>query len=163
MRPAARVRRPRLRPRAPCPFFPLAPPTVAPRPLPGTGIAFPASTGNRRHVGRRCGAYTRGELTVHVHAVPYSSSVDGTQVVTDQPRTYTVVLRPEPEGGFTVRVPALPEIVTYGEDEDEALAMAKEAIELCLHDRSERGEDIPDSDPGSGGVVVHSVSVSVAA
>ena len=84
-------------------------------------------------------------------------------IVTDQPRTYTVVLRPEPEGGFTVRVPALPEIVTYGEDEDEALAMAKEAIELCLLDRAERGEDIPDSDPGSGGVVVHSVSVSVAA
>jgi antitoxin HicB len=81
--------------------------------------------------------------------------------VTDQARTYTVVLRPEPEGGFTVRVPALPEIVTYGEDE--ALAMAKEAIELCLLSRSELGEDIPDSDPGRGGVVAHSVTVSVAA
>ena len=83
--------------------------------------------------------------------------------MTDQARTYTVVLRPEPEGGFTVRVPTFPEIVSYGEDEDEALAMAKDAIELCLLDRSERGEDIPNSDPGSGGVVVHSVSVSVAA
>ena len=78
-------------------------------------------------------------------------------------KTYTIVLRPEPEGGFTVRVPALPEIVTYGEDEDEALAMAKEAIELCLLDRSDRGEDIPDSDPRSGGAVAHFVSVSVAA
>ena len=47
-------------------------------------------------------------------------------------KTYTIVLRPEPEGGFTVRVPALPEIVSYGEDEEEALAMAKDAIELCL-------------------------------
>ena len=29
---------------------------------------------------------------------------------------------PEEEGGFTVRVPAIPEIVTYGKDEHEALA-----------------------------------------
>jgi antitoxin HicB len=78
-------------------------------------------------------------------------------------KTYTIVLRPEPEGGFTVRVPALPEIVSYGEDEKEALAMAKDAIELCLLSRAERGEEIPDSDHGCGGVVVHSVSVSVAA
>jgi predicted RNase H-like HicB family nuclease len=74
-------------------------------------------------------------------------------------RTYTTVLRPEPEGGFTVRVPALPEIVSYGEDREEALAMAKDAIELCLIHRKECGEDIPDSD----GMVVHSVSVSIAA
>lgn len=74
-------------------------------------------------------------------------------------KTYTITLRPEPEGGFTVRVPALPEIVTYGEDQDEALAMAKDAIELVLASRKERGEEIPDSDA----VLVHSVRVSVAA
>lgn len=45
---------------------------------------------------------------------------------------YSVTLRPEPEGGFTVRVPAFPEIVTYGADETEALANAKEAIELSI-------------------------------
>jgi antitoxin HicB len=74
-------------------------------------------------------------------------------------KTYTITLRPEPEGGFTVRVPVLPEIVTYGEDEAEALAMAKDAIELCLESRKERGEDIPDSD----GTLIHTVSVSIAA
>jgi len=74
-------------------------------------------------------------------------------------KTYTITLRPEPEGGFTVRVPAFPEIVTYGEDEQEALAMAKDAIELVLVSRKERGEEIPDSDA----VRVHSVNVSVAA
>jgi predicted RNase H-like HicB family nuclease len=72
-------------------------------------------------------------------------------------RTYTVVLRPEPEGGFTVRVPLLPEIVTYGEDEEEALAMAKDAIELALISRKERSEDIPDIDA----VLVRSVRVFV--
>jgi len=30
----------------------------------------------------------------------------------DLTRTFTIVLEPEQEGGFTVRVPALPEIVT---------------------------------------------------
>ena len=58
-----------------------------------------------------------------------------------------------------MRVPALPEIVTYGEDEREALAMAEDTIELCLISRAERGEEIPESDA----VVVHSVSVSIAA
>ena len=74
-------------------------------------------------------------------------------------KTYSITLRPEPEGGFTVRVPALPEIVTYGEDEDEAMAMAKEAIELVIESRTERGEEIPETD----GVVLRSVRVSVAA
>ena len=59
--------------------------------------------------------------------------------------TFSITLRPEPEGGFTVRVPALPEIVTFGESEDEALAMAKDAIELVLESRRERGEPIPAS------------------
>ena len=65
--------------------------------------------------------------------------------MTDQPRTHTVVLRPEPEGGFTVRVPAFPEIVSYGEDEAHALTMAKEAIELAIEHRISLGEDIPSS------------------
>lgn len=49
-------------------------------------------------------------------------------------RTYAVVLEPEEEGGFTVRVPAFPEIVTYGKDEAEALAMAEDAIRLVVED-----------------------------
>jgi antitoxin HicB len=61
-----------------------------------------------------------------------------------QSRNYTVQLFPEPEGGFTVRVPALPEIVTYGVDESEALLMAREAIELAIDVRREEGDDIPD-------------------
>lgn len=57
--------------------------------------------------------------------------------------SYTIQLRPEPEGGFTVLVPALPEIVTYGIDEDEALRMAHEAIALALEVRREDGDEIP--------------------
>ena len=51
-----------------------------------------------------------------------------------QTRKFTVLLEPEEEGGFTVRVPSLPEIVTYGKDETEALAMAEDARRLVLED-----------------------------
>ena len=61
----------------------------------------------------------------------------------DATRTYTVILEPTEEGGFVVHVPALPEVVTQGEDEAEALAMAKDAIELALEERLAEGEEIP--------------------
>lgn len=57
--------------------------------------------------------------------------------------TYSIVLEPMEEGGFLVHVPALPEVVTGGDTEDEALVMAREAIELVLESRRERGEEIP--------------------
>ena len=59
--------------------------------------------------------------------------------------TYKILLQKEPEGGFTVTVPALPGCITYGENIDEALAMAKEAIELYIEELTERGETIPDN------------------
>lgn len=58
-------------------------------------------------------------------------------------QTFAIILEPEEEGGFTVRVPSLPEIVTYGKDEAEALAMAEDAIRLVLEDCAARGEPIP--------------------
>lgn len=61
----------------------------------------------------------------------------------NQTRKFAVVLEPEEEGGFTVRVPSLTEIVTYGEDEQEALAMAEDAIRLVIEDSIARGEPIP--------------------
>jgi len=65
----------------------------------------------------------------------------------DRKRTFAVVLEPEEEGGFTVRVPALPEIVTFGRDEREALHMAEDTIRLVLEDCAARGEAIPDGEP----------------
>jgi predicted RNase H-like HicB family nuclease len=57
--------------------------------------------------------------------------------------TYRVLLKPEPEGGFTVNVPSLPGCITYGEDLDEALVNAREAIELYVESLKAHGEDIP--------------------
>jgi len=61
----------------------------------------------------------------------------------DATRTYTVILEPAEVGGFVVHVPALPEVVTQGENEAVALAMAKDAIELALEERLAEGEKIP--------------------
>jgi len=61
-------------------------------------------------------------------------------------RRYTIHLLPEPEGGFTVRVPALPPVVTYGETREEALANAREAIEAVLDVYRDEGIAIPDDD-----------------
>ncbi len=58
--------------------------------------------------------------------------------------TYKIMLHKEPEGGYTVSVPALPGCITYGEDIDEAMAMAKEAVELYIEELESRGEEIPD-------------------
>lgn len=54
-----------------------------------------------------------------------------------------VVFRAEPEGGFTVLVPALPGCITYGKNIQEAQRMAKEAITLYLEDMIAEGEELP--------------------
>lgn len=60
---------------------------------------------------------------------------------------YTVLLIPDIEvGGFTVRVPAIPAIITEGDDRLHALAMAREAIELYLESARDHGWDVPIED-----------------
>jgi len=56
---------------------------------------------------------------------------------------YTVILIPEEEGGYSVEVPALPGCYTQGETKEEAISMAKEAIELYLESCQSHNELIP--------------------
>lgn len=58
--------------------------------------------------------------------------------------TYKLHLHKEAEGGFMVNVPALPGCITQGDTIDDAIAMAKQAIELYMEELKERGEEIPD-------------------
>ncbi|HET9096408.1 MAG TPA: type II toxin-antitoxin system HicB family antitoxin [Candidatus Baltobacteraceae bacterium] len=76
---------------------------------------------------------------------------------------YTVVLEPgEPdEGGFVVTVPAFPEAVTEADTIEEALANAREVIELCVLSRRDRGEPIPA--PDAGYTRVETVSITIPA
>lgn len=59
-------------------------------------------------------------------------------------RTYRILLTKEPEGGYTVTVPALPGCVTYGETIDHAMSMAQEAVELYVETLRAEGDPIPD-------------------
>jgi len=60
--------------------------------------------------------------------------------------TYTVILRKEPEGGFTVLVPALPGVVSYGRDLAHARYMARDAIGLFVETLADDGEPVPVED-----------------
>jgi len=57
--------------------------------------------------------------------------------------SFSVILEPQEGGGFTVLVPALPEVITEGDNETEALANAEEAIRATLSYRQDNGIAIP--------------------
>lgn len=58
--------------------------------------------------------------------------------------TYKIILKPEPEGGYTVLVPSLPGCITYGKTLEEAKKMALDAIRAYLESLKKHGEPIPD-------------------
>ncbi len=66
---------------------------------------------------------------------------------------YTVIYTEEPEGGFTVTVPALSGCVTYGKNLKLAEKMAKEAIVLYLESLSAHKEPIPNGNKSFIGLV----------
>lgn len=41
---------------------------------------------------------------------------------------YRIILEAQPEGGYTVFVPELPDVITEGETEEEAITNVKDAI-----------------------------------
>lgn len=62
---------------------------------------------------------------------------------------YQAILDPQPEGGFTVVFPDLPDAITEGDSESEALFNAVEVLTLTLDGRMDEGGEIPEpSDHG---------------
>ena len=63
---------------------------------------------------------------------------------------YPVILDPAEEGGFVVTFPDVPEAITQGDDETEALTMAQDALitmfDAYMHDR----QAIPEASPVHG-------------
>ena len=59
---------------------------------------------------------------------------------------YKILLRKEPECGYTVIVPSLPGCITYGDTIEEAIDMAKEAIELYIESLKAHKEEVPTED-----------------
>ena len=56
---------------------------------------------------------------------------------------YNLIFQPEPEGGFTVTVPALPGCVSYGRNLEEAKRMATDAIRGNITSLKKHKESIP--------------------
>ena len=56
---------------------------------------------------------------------------------------YPVILEAQPEGGFVVTFPDVPEAITQGEDEEEALLYAVDALETALSFYVEARKPLP--------------------
>jgi antitoxin HicB len=56
-----------------------------------------------------------------------------------------LVLTPQPEGGFTVTSPVLPELVTEGDTVEEALSNAKDALAAVIEVYEDTGKALPAS------------------
>ena len=71
---------------------------------------------------------------------------DKSKIVGTMVHRYTVILEPEEDGGFHAFIPALKGCHTHGDNEEEALANAQEAISIYIESLTARGEPIPAED-----------------
>ena len=62
---------------------------------------------------------------------------------------YPYELLPQPEGGFTVTFPDVPEAITQGDTEKEAAAMAEDALVTALSFYTDRAEPLPHPSPAA--------------
>lgn len=56
-----------------------------------------------------------------------------------------LVLTPQPEGGYTVTSPLLPELVTEGDSLDESLENVKDAFKAVMELYQESGRSLPEN------------------
>lgn len=73
--------------------------------------------------------------------------------------SYSIILDPDPNRGYTVRVPRLPGCVTEGDTLDEAVTNAHEAILAYLLSLRDDGEPVPP--PDAGGIQIRAVEVDL--
>lgn len=76
---------------------------------------------------------------------------------------YAAVLEAQPEGGFTVTFPDIPEAITEGDTREEALFHAVDVLTLCLQERIESDDELPVASKVKCGVWIEpSVAVQAA-
>lgn len=76
---------------------------------------------------------------------------------------YAAVLQAQPEGGFTVTFPDIPEAITEGNTREEALFHASDVLTLCLDERIESGDALPAASKVKGGVWIEPAAAIQAA
>jgi antitoxin HicB len=79
-------------------------------------------------------------------------------------RKLPLVFTPQPEGGFTVTSPVLPELLTEGDTLDEAMANVSDALAAVFELYAEQNRALPESTriPQSGEVIWTESLVEVA-
>lgn len=79
-------------------------------------------------------------------------------------RRLPLIFAPQPEGGFTVTSPILPELVTEGDTIEEAFANVRDALAAVIEIYEEEGRPLPAGIelPSSGQVVWTDALVEVA-
>ncbi|MBV8564854.1 MAG: type II toxin-antitoxin system HicB family antitoxin [Methylobacteriaceae bacterium] len=75
---------------------------------------------------------------------------------------YVCTFRPDPEGGYSVRCAAFPELISHGDTLEQARAMAREALELCIEVYQQEGWPIPPSEPEPRRTVKEAVPIKLA-
>ncbi|MDE2788507.1 MAG: type II toxin-antitoxin system HicB family antitoxin [Chloroflexota bacterium] len=71
-----------------------------------------------------------------------------------------LTLEPQPEGGYAVTSPLLPELITEGDTIAECLANAEDAFAVVLEIYEDRGRPLPDgiyADDANGPVSIEAV------
>ena len=63
-----------------------------------------------------------------------------------------ITLAPQPEGGYTVTSPALPELITEGDTIDEAMQNAKDALAAVVELYGESDLALPSVIPAQAGI-----------
>jgi antitoxin HicB len=63
---------------------------------------------------------------------------------------YPYELAPQPEGGFTVTFPDIPEAITQGDSKEEAAALAEDALITALSFYTDHAEPLPRPSPARG-------------
>jgi antitoxin HicB len=79
-------------------------------------------------------------------------------------RRVPLVFAPQPEGGFTVTSPILPELITEGDTLEEAYANVSDALAAVIDLYVEQGRPLPQGVdlPGSGQIVWSEALVEIA-
>jgi antitoxin HicB len=79
-------------------------------------------------------------------------------------RRLPLVFTPQPEGGFTVTSPVLPELITEGDTLDQAFANVRDALTAVIELYAEEGRSLPTSVdlPQNGQIVWADALVEVA-
>ena len=70
-------------------------------------------------------------------------------------RTYTIIVEPAEEGGYTVTVPALPGCVTQGETISQCIERAQEAIQGYIRSLEAAGETVPTEEERPRAITIH--------